>query len=276
MNTASTSGSGTLPGNTITNPKEDLKGITTWSGVAYQGPAIPSTSPPKVMNRDTEPVVDPVSALMPNQRTSIPFPSRRNDERRREKANNQIEKFYEIFKDLSFEISFTDALTLMPKFASTLKTLIGNKEKLSEMARTPLNERRMVFEGGGRRSGVTTSSRCTILSSLLLLLSGEGGLVWYGPSLGTPYANSSSDHLSVKTQAPTQGERHSSTKGDVLEGGGVSSNVTLSDSSTFLISILKDELQRTNLELDLFKEKIKLSKQFPYLVGDVVEKFFGV
>ncbi|GJV31946.1 reverse transcriptase domain-containing protein [Tanacetum coccineum] len=77
---------------------------------------------------------------MPNQRTSIPFPSRRNDERRREKANDQIEKFYEIFRDMSFEISFTDALTLMPKFASTLKTLIGNKEKLSEMARTPLNE----------------------------------------------------------------------------------------------------------------------------------------
>ncbi|GJY21652.1 reverse transcriptase domain-containing protein [Tanacetum coccineum] len=37
-------------------------------------------------------------------------------------------------------ISFTDALMLMPKFASTLKTLIGNKEKLSELARTPLNE----------------------------------------------------------------------------------------------------------------------------------------
>ncbi|GJZ70864.1 hypothetical protein Tco_0634715 [Tanacetum coccineum] len=56
MNTASTSGSGTLPGNTVTNPKEDLKGITTRSGVAYQGPAIPSTSSssPKVMNRDTE------------------------------------------------------------------------------------------------------------------------------------------------------------------------------------------------------------------------------
>ncbi|GJY60442.1 reverse transcriptase domain-containing protein [Tanacetum coccineum] len=162
-NTASTSGSGTLPGNTITNPKEDLKGITTRSGVAYQGPAIPSVSSPKVMNHDTEvtkdtmlptnngstedvqppvvqvqsqnlisePDVDPVSAPMPNQRTSIPFPSRRNDERRREKANDQIEKFYEIFRDLSFEISFTDALTLMPKFALTLKTLIGNKENCS-------------------------------------------------------------------------------------------------------------------------------------------------
>ncbi|GJW13528.1 reverse transcriptase domain-containing protein [Tanacetum coccineum] len=91
-------------------------------------------------NPISEPDVDPVSAPMPNQRTSIPFPSRRNDERRREKANDQIEKFYKIFRDLSFEISFTDALTLMPKFASTLKTLIGNKEKLSEMARTPLNE----------------------------------------------------------------------------------------------------------------------------------------
>nr|GEY37953.1 reverse transcriptase domain-containing protein [Tanacetum cinerariifolium] len=46
----------------------------------------------------------------------------------------------EIFKDMSFEISFTDALIVMPKFASTLKALIGNKEKLSEMARTPMNE----------------------------------------------------------------------------------------------------------------------------------------
>ncbi|GKA19517.1 reverse transcriptase domain-containing protein [Tanacetum coccineum] len=79
------------------------------------------------------------SAPLPKPKT-IPYPSRRNNERRREKANDQIEKFYEIFKDLSFEISFTDALILMPKFASTLKALIGNKEKLSEMARTPLNE----------------------------------------------------------------------------------------------------------------------------------------
>nr|GEY49964.1 reverse transcriptase domain-containing protein [Tanacetum cinerariifolium] len=41
---------------------------------------------------------------------------------------------------MSFEISFTDALILMPKFTSTLKALIGNKEKLSEMARTLMNE----------------------------------------------------------------------------------------------------------------------------------------
>ncbi|GKG56591.1 hypothetical protein Tco_0579915, partial [Tanacetum coccineum] len=45
--------SGTLPSNTITNPKIDLKCITTRSGVAYQGPTIPTTSPPpKVEERD--------------------------------------------------------------------------------------------------------------------------------------------------------------------------------------------------------------------------------
>ncbi|GJW63507.1 reverse transcriptase domain-containing protein [Tanacetum coccineum] len=55
-NIASTSGSGSLPGNTITNLKVDLKGITTRSGVAYQGPTIPTTSssPPKVVERETE------------------------------------------------------------------------------------------------------------------------------------------------------------------------------------------------------------------------------
>ncbi|GKB22022.1 reverse transcriptase domain-containing protein [Tanacetum coccineum] len=146
-NTASTSGSGTLPSNTITNPKEDLKGITTRSGVAYQGPTISTTSsPPKVVERETEVTKDTVPPTN-NESTkdvqplvSIPYPLRRNNERRREKANEQIEKFYEIFKDLSFEISLADALILMPKFTLTLKALIGNKEKLSEMARTPLNE----------------------------------------------------------------------------------------------------------------------------------------
>ncbi|GJW39416.1 reverse transcriptase domain-containing protein [Tanacetum coccineum] len=130
------------PKNTITNPKVDLKGITTRSGVAYQGPTIPTTtsSPPKVVERESAPVVITISAPMPNLKPSIPYPSRRNDEKRREKANDQIEKFYKIFQDMSFEISLADALILMPKFASTLKALIGNKEKLSEMARTPLNE----------------------------------------------------------------------------------------------------------------------------------------
>ncbi|GJR43944.1 hypothetical protein Tco_1312047 [Tanacetum coccineum] len=59
---APTVGLGTLPSNTITNPKVDLKGITTRSGVAYQGPTIPTTSssPPKVVERETEVTKDMV------------------------------------------------------------------------------------------------------------------------------------------------------------------------------------------------------------------------
>nr|GEV35276.1 reverse transcriptase domain-containing protein [Tanacetum cinerariifolium] len=61
INTASSSGLRTLPSNTITNPKEDLKGIATRSGNAYQGPTIPTTSsPPKVVQRETEVTKDTV------------------------------------------------------------------------------------------------------------------------------------------------------------------------------------------------------------------------
>nr|GEU33629.1 reverse transcriptase domain-containing protein [Tanacetum cinerariifolium] len=153
---------------TRANIKSDLKAITIRSGVSYDGPSIPPlvvenkpeatkdtvvptnngttedvqtyAVPSKSPVSTFEPANTPISALKPNPQASIPYPSRRNDERNQEKAKDQMEKFYQVFKDMSFEISFADALILMPKFASTLKDLIGNKEKLSEMARTPLNE----------------------------------------------------------------------------------------------------------------------------------------
>nr|GFC07290.1 reverse transcriptase domain-containing protein [Tanacetum cinerariifolium] len=96
--------------------------------------------PKPVTSLISEPAITLVSASRPNPQPSIPYPSKRNNERNHEIAKDQIEKFYQIFKDMSFEISFADALMLMPKFTSTLKALIENKEKLSEMARTPLNE----------------------------------------------------------------------------------------------------------------------------------------
>ncbi|GKF64469.1 hypothetical protein Tco_0187917, partial [Tanacetum coccineum] len=86
--------------------------------------------PVEKQNPVSKPDVALVSAPMPNPKPSIPYPSRRNDKKHRENANEQKEKFYEIFKDMSFKISFMDALNLMPKFASTLKALIGNKKKL--------------------------------------------------------------------------------------------------------------------------------------------------
>nr|GFB93685.1 reverse transcriptase domain-containing protein [Tanacetum cinerariifolium] len=144
-NMASSSGSGTLPGPTILTPSKVVKQGTEVTKDHVQTPSSQSTAhiqPPVTQSKTpvSEPVVAPVSAPMPNLKPSIPYPSRCDNERRREQANEQIDKFYEIFKDMSFEISFTDALILMPKFASTLKALIGNKEKLSEIARTSMNE----------------------------------------------------------------------------------------------------------------------------------------
>nr|GEV41187.1 reverse transcriptase domain-containing protein [Tanacetum cinerariifolium] len=51
-----------------------------------------------------------------------------------------MEKFFQIFHDLHLDISFADALLLMPKFASTIKSLLTNKDKLFELAKVPLNE----------------------------------------------------------------------------------------------------------------------------------------
>nr|GEW70568.1 DNA-directed DNA polymerase [Tanacetum cinerariifolium] len=130
-NTASSSGSGTLPRTEVTKDQ-----VQTQSTAPVQPPVVQYETQTPVF----EPVVAPVSASMPNLKPSISYPSRRDNERRHDQANEQIKKFYEIFKDMSFEISFTNALILMPKFASTLKALIGNKEKLSEMARTLMNE----------------------------------------------------------------------------------------------------------------------------------------
>nr|GEX80329.1 reverse transcriptase domain-containing protein [Tanacetum cinerariifolium] len=174
-------GFGNTPSNTITNPKDDLKGITTQKGISYKGPTIPTTfSPPKVVERGTEvtkdtvppanyestkdvqplivqvktqipnsepvvaPVIKPVeapfSASKTNPKPSIPYPSRLHDQKLCEKANDQMKEFFQIFQDLNFNISFADALILMPKFASTIKSLLTNKKKLFELARTPLNE----------------------------------------------------------------------------------------------------------------------------------------
>nr|GEY71698.1 reverse transcriptase domain-containing protein [Tanacetum cinerariifolium] len=182
MNTASFSGSGTLSGNTITNLKEELKGITTRSGTAYQGPMIPTTlsSLSSVVECETEetkdtvhptnnestkdvqplvvqtespilisepvvaPIIElvasPVSAPKPNQKPLIPYPSRLHDQKLRDKANDQQDKIFQIFKDLNFNISFADALILMPKFGPSIKSLLTNKDKVFELARTPLNE----------------------------------------------------------------------------------------------------------------------------------------
>ncbi|GJZ30689.1 reverse transcriptase domain-containing protein [Tanacetum coccineum] len=114
-NTTSTSGSGSLPSNTIANPKGDVKAITTRSGVSYNGPQI--SSPPKEKENEPEVTKDTVQPSTENiqppvvqtndqigepvvaskTKPTLPYPSRANKEKLREKDDILASKFMEIF-----------------------------------------------------------------------------------------------------------------------------------------------------------------------------------
>ncbi|GKC46221.1 reverse transcriptase domain-containing protein [Tanacetum coccineum] len=138
MNTASTSGSGSLPSNTVANPKGELKAITTRSGLVLDGPTVPMPPPfinPEEDKRVEETLTDPehgeytIKVLPPHVQKAKPpsqrnfmihqrdpryphilYPSRMNQEKQKEKDEK------------------------------ILKSLLSNKEKLIELANTPLNE----------------------------------------------------------------------------------------------------------------------------------------
>nr|GEZ88569.1 hypothetical protein [Tanacetum cinerariifolium] len=128
MNTASTSGSGTLPGNTIANPKGELKAITTRSGLVTDGPTVPN--PPKSVNPEEDECVEETYTDPDHAKYTI----------KQEKDDIQIKKFWNMFKQLHLNITLAEALVLMQKYQKMLKALLSNKEKLQELANTPLNE----------------------------------------------------------------------------------------------------------------------------------------
>ncbi|GJX35273.1 hypothetical protein Tco_0246830 [Tanacetum coccineum] len=149
------------PGKRIPS-RNDLKAITTRSGISYDGPPIPPPhSPlPKVVEREpkvTKETVQPSTknirppvvqtqalidepVVAPKPKLSIPYPLRANKQKLREKDDNLASKFIEICRELHFELSFADALLHMPKFASMFKSLLNNKEKLLDLAKTPVNK----------------------------------------------------------------------------------------------------------------------------------------
>nr|GEU59500.1 reverse transcriptase domain-containing protein [Tanacetum cinerariifolium] len=150
--------------NIVPNPKGEMKAVATRSGFSCEGPTIPTNSPlEKVVERETEETtkkehsncqgsnahIQPLVISIPilkldvprtQHKPNIPYPSILNDQKLCKKATNQMEKFFQIFHDLHFGISFADALLLMPKFDSTIKSLFTNKNKLFELAKVSLNE----------------------------------------------------------------------------------------------------------------------------------------
>ncbi|GJU07498.1 reverse transcriptase domain-containing protein, partial [Tanacetum coccineum] len=109
---------GALPSNTIPNPREYIKVITTRSGITLVGPSVPSpnsSSSSKEVERDPKTTMDQVHISSPGSTARM-------------------------FKKLHFNISFAKALAQMLKYAKMLKDILTNKEKLLELANTPLNE----------------------------------------------------------------------------------------------------------------------------------------
>nr|GEY78790.1 hypothetical protein [Tanacetum cinerariifolium] len=130
-----------LPSNTIPNPRNEAKAITTRSGISYDGPLIPSPvvekepeatkdtelsstkniQPPliQVHEKDKEPIDK--HFVIPKTKTNLPYPSRLTKEKLRQKDDILAAKFMEIFRDLHFELSFKDALVQMPNLHQCLK-----------------------------------------------------------------------------------------------------------------------------------------------------------
>nr|GFB77940.1 hypothetical protein [Tanacetum cinerariifolium] len=71
---------------------------------------------------------------------NILYPSRMLKQKQQEKDEVQIQKFWHMFKQFHLNITLAEALVLMPKYLKMLKALLSNKEKLQELANTPLNE----------------------------------------------------------------------------------------------------------------------------------------
>nr|GFA71867.1 hypothetical protein [Tanacetum cinerariifolium] len=155
--------SSSLPSNTIPNPKGKAKGITTRSGMSYKEPPILPTGvnqqKPVEVTTDTEPQnsndihpptvqakvhidkpADEPIVVISKAKSDLPYPTRLQKEKNREKDDILAAKFMKIFRDLHFELSFADALIHMPKFAPMFKKLLNNKDKLIELTKMPLKE----------------------------------------------------------------------------------------------------------------------------------------
>ncbi|GJR47435.1 reverse transcriptase domain-containing protein, partial [Tanacetum coccineum] len=133
---------GALPSNTVPNLREDLKAITTRSSVTLAGPLVPSpylssskeveqepkTITNQVLTESTTRVPPPVVQPSPASTSSELPPALISSPVIPEPNPHQP------------PIPLSEALAHMPKFAKMVKYLLTNKEKLLELANTPLNE----------------------------------------------------------------------------------------------------------------------------------------
>nr|GFA96556.1 hypothetical protein [Tanacetum cinerariifolium] len=121
-----------IPRECLSITERKAKAITTRSGMSYKECPIP---PPGVEQQ--EPTKETTDTKLPSTEDIQPLLPK---EKLREKDDILAAKFMEIFRDLHFELSFTDALVHMPKSPPMFKKLLNNKDKLIELTKTPLKK----------------------------------------------------------------------------------------------------------------------------------------
>nr|GEZ76106.1 hypothetical protein [Tanacetum cinerariifolium] len=106
---------------------------STSGGLVTDGPTVPT--PPKSITPEMDERVEETYTDPNLAEYTIKVPPAPQ-----EKDEVQIQKFWQMFKQLHLNITLAEALVLMPKYQKMLKALLSNKEKLQELANTPLNE----------------------------------------------------------------------------------------------------------------------------------------
>ncbi|GJY35259.1 reverse transcriptase domain-containing protein [Tanacetum coccineum] len=155
-NTASSSNSGTLQSQTVTNPREHVNATTTRSGKTCEGPSTPFPTPvvstplkepeqnPKTsMDKVLQPSLES-TAQVPHPKVhdsifiEIPKPNAKKTvlEPNSPRPNSYQPKLPYLER---MKIGLKDALVEMPKFNKWLSGLLRNKEKLEEIAITTVN-----------------------------------------------------------------------------------------------------------------------------------------
>ncbi|GJX11792.1 reverse transcriptase domain-containing protein [Tanacetum coccineum] len=160
-NSASTSKPGTLPSQTVTNPREHVNAITTRIGKTLEGPPTPLVPTPVVSIPSKEPEQNPKTSMdkvqKPNSESIAQVPPLEEEEsilmeipksKAKKTVNIEIQEPNSP-KPTSYQprlpypermkIGLEDALVKMPKFNKWLSSLLRNKEKLEEIAITTVN-----------------------------------------------------------------------------------------------------------------------------------------
>ncbi|GKB41278.1 reverse transcriptase domain-containing protein [Tanacetum coccineum] len=122
------------------DPKSTINQVLTDSTIRVPHPVV-QPSPASTFSELPPALASSFVIPEPNpHQPPIPYPSRLKKDKLQDKADTQIHSFLQMFKKLYFNISFAKALAHMPKYAKMVKDLLTNKEKLLELANTPLNE----------------------------------------------------------------------------------------------------------------------------------------